>query len=132
MLAIADLASGFREERRLHRLHDARFDACGRRARRDAKASPRWSGTTGLTADAERALDELSQVAPVVASANFSVGVNLVLGLVEAAARALGPEWDAEVVETHHPGKRDAPSGTALALARAIAAGARGLRTTTP
>jgi 4-hydroxy-tetrahydrodipicolinate reductase len=46
-----------------------------------------------------------------------------VLGLVRRAARTLGPEWDAEVVETHHRAKRDAPSGTALAIARAIAAG---------
>ena len=45
------------------------------------------------------------------------------LGLVRQAARALGPEWDAEVVETHHRAKRDAPSGTALMIARAIAAG---------
>ena len=49
--------------------------------------------------------------------------MNLVLGLVKQAARALGPDWDAEVVETHHRAKRDAPSGTALAIARAIAAG---------
>jgi 4-hydroxy-tetrahydrodipicolinate reductase len=42
---------------------------------------------------------------------------------VKQAARALGPDWDAEVVESHHRGKRDAPSGTALAIARAIAAG---------
>jgi len=46
-----------------------------------------------------------------------------VLGLVREAARVLGPDWDAEVVETHHRAKRDAPSGTALAIARAIAAG---------
>jgi 4-hydroxy-tetrahydrodipicolinate reductase len=49
--------------------------------------------------------------------------VNLVLGLARQAARILGPDWDAEVVETHHHSKRDAPSGTALAIARAIAAG---------
>lgn len=79
-------------------------------------------GTTGLTADAERALAQLAEVAPIVVAANFSVGVNLLLGLAETAARAL-PDWDAEVVETHHHGKRDAPSGTALAIARAMAAG---------
>jgi 4-hydroxy-tetrahydrodipicolinate reductase len=62
-------------------------------------------------------------VVPIVVAANFSLGVNLVLGLVRQAARVLGPEWDAEVVETHHKAKRDAPSGTALAIARAIAAG---------
>ena len=80
-------------------------------------------GTTGLAADDDRVIAELAAVAPVVVAANFSLGVNLVLGLVRQAARVLGPDWDAEVVETHHRAKRDAPSGTALAIARAIAAG---------
>ena len=80
-------------------------------------------GTTGLGEADERAIAELAKVAPVVVAANFSLGVNLVLGLVRQAAKVLGPEWDAEVVETHHHAKRDAPSGTALAIARAIAAG---------
>lgn len=80
-------------------------------------------GTTGLTADDEAALAALAQVAPIVVAANFSLGVNLLLGMVQQAARALGTEWDAEVVETHHRAKRDAPSGTALMIARAIAAG---------
>ena len=80
-------------------------------------------GTTGLGPADEAAVAELARVAPIVVAANFSLGVNLVLGLVRQAARALGPAWDAEVVETHHRGKRDAPSGTALMIARAIAAG---------
>jgi len=80
-------------------------------------------GTTGLSAEDEAALARLADVAPIVVAANFSLGVNLVLGLVQQAARALGPDWDAEVVETHHRAKRDAPSGTALMIARAIAAG---------
>jgi 4-hydroxy-tetrahydrodipicolinate reductase len=80
-------------------------------------------GTTGLTHADHEAIAALVQVAPVVIAANFSLGVNLVLGLVKQAARVLGTEWDAEVVEAHHHGKRDAPSGTALAIARAIAAG---------
>jgi 4-hydroxy-tetrahydrodipicolinate reductase len=88
-----------------------------------ARKLPAVIGTTGLTPENERALAELSAVAPIVVAANFSLGVNLVLGLVTQAARMLGPEWDAEVVETHHHNKRDAPSGTALAIARAIAAG---------
>jgi len=79
-------------------------------------------GTTGLSAADDEAIAALAQVAPVVVAANFSVGVNLLLGLVKQAARAL-PDWDAEVVETHHKMKRDAPSGTALAIARSIAAG---------
>ena len=79
-------------------------------------------GTTGLTADANVAIADLSRVAPVIVAVNFSLGVNLMLGLVRQAAKALG-DWDAEVVETHHNKKRDAPSGTALAIAKAIAAG---------
>jgi len=80
-------------------------------------------GTTGLGHEDNEAIAALVQVAPVVIAANFSLGVNVVLGLVRQAARVLGPDWDAEVVETHHHGKRDAPSGTALAIARAIASG---------
>jgi len=80
-------------------------------------------GTTGLAAADDEAIAALVQVAPVVVAANFSLGVNLVLGLARRAARVLGEDWDAEVVETHHGDKRDAPSGTALAIARAIAAG---------
>lgn len=82
-------------------------------------------GTTGLDAETDGAIAALAEVAPVVAAPNFSVGVNLVLGLVAQAARALGPAWDAEIVELHHKAKRDAPSGTALGIARSIAA-ARG------
>src|SRR5439155_23636993 len=77
-------------------------------------------GTTGLGRDDDEAIAALCQVAPVVVAANFSLGVNVVLGLARQAARVLGPDWDAEVVETHHRAKRDAPSGTALAIARAI------------
>jgi 4-hydroxy-tetrahydrodipicolinate reductase len=88
--------------------------ACGRAA---------VIGTTGMGRDDEAAIAGLAAVAPVVVAANFSLGVNLVLGLVRTAARVLGPDWDAEVVEAHHRAKRDAPSGTALMIARAIAAG---------
>lgn len=80
-------------------------------------------GTTGLGPGAETALAELARVAPVLVAANFSLGVNLLLVLAETAARALGGGFDLEIVETHHRHKRDAPSGTALALARALAAG---------
>ena len=80
-------------------------------------------GTTGLAAVDDAAIAELATVAAVVVAANFSLGVNLLLGLARKAAEVLGPEWDAEIVEVHHRGKRDSPSGTALAIARAIAAG---------
>ena len=80
-------------------------------------------GTTGLDQAAERAIEKLAERAPLVAAANFSLGVNVLLGLAERAARALTPGFDAEIVEIHHRHKRDAPSGTALALAAAVAAG---------
>jgi len=80
-------------------------------------------GTTGLGRAAESALASLEEVAPVLVAANFSLGVNLLLVLAETAARALGTGFDLEIVEAHHRHKRDAPSGTALALARALAAG---------
>lgn len=88
-----------------------------------AKKTAAVIGTTGLGADQQHAIAALAKVAPVVVAANFSLGVNLVLGLAKQAAQILGPDWDAEVVETHHNKKRDAPSGTALAIAKAIAAG---------
>ena len=81
-------------------------------------------GTTGLDAQLDARLDALARRLPVLVAANFSVGVNLLLGLVERAAAALpAAHYDVEVVEAHHRRKVDAPSGTALALARAVAAG---------
>jgi 4-hydroxy-tetrahydrodipicolinate reductase len=77
-------------------------------------------GTTGAVDPG--VLAELALVAPIVVAANFSLGVNLVLGLARKVGHALA-DWDAEIVETHHRGKRDAPSGTALAIGRAVAAG---------
>ena len=56
-------------------------------------------------------------------AANTSLGVALLADLVERAARVLGPDWDIEIVETHHRLKADAPSGTALALGEAAARG---------
>src|SRR5690606_25072853 len=81
-------------------------------------------GTTGLDEAAAAAIDALAAAAPALVAANFSLGVNLLIALAETAARAL-PGYDAELVEIHHRRKRDAPSGTALALAEAVAA-ARG------
>ncbi len=81
-------------------------------------------GTTGLSAEDEDIVRGTAQRVPVVYSANFSPGVALVLALAERLARALpADEYDAEIVETHHRHKVDAPSGTALALARVIAGG---------
>jgi len=84
-------------------------------------------GTTGLEGDEERALRDAATRVPIVWAANTSLGINLLLGLVEQVAQRLGPDWDIEILEMHHRGKVDAPSGTALALGRA-AATARGAR----
>jgi 4-hydroxy-tetrahydrodipicolinate reductase len=78
-------------------------------------------GTTGLT-DAHKALlTEAAAQLAIVLAPNMSVGVNVMLRLVEQAARALGEGYDLEVVEAHHRHKVDAPSGTALALGEALA-----------
>ena len=87
---------------------------------------PAVIGTTGLDDAAADAVDALSRVAPIVIAPNFSLGVNLMLALAQQAAATLGPDFDLEVVELHHNAKRDAPSGTAIALAEALAVG-RGL-----
>lgn len=80
-------------------------------------------GTSGLEAEHEAALEKAGRHTPVVIGASMSIGVNLLLGLVRQAAAALGPDFDIEIVEMHHKHKVDAPSGTALALGRAAAAG---------
>lgn len=81
------------------------------------------SGTTGLDAEQEQALHAAAQRVAVVRSANMSVGVNLLLALVEKVAATLADDYDIEIVEMHHRHKVDAPSGTALALGKAAAAG---------
>lgn len=81
-------------------------------------------GATGLANDQEAIVADAARAIPIVKSGNFSVGVNVLAGLVEQAARRLPPEiWDIEVFEAHHRRKVDAPSGTALLLARAAARG---------
>jgi 4-hydroxy-tetrahydrodipicolinate reductase len=78
-------------------------------------------GTTGLGTHARAALDVAALHIPVVYAANYSVGINVMLKLIADAARALGPDYDMEIVEAHHRAKKDAPSGTALSLAQALA-----------
>ena len=80
-------------------------------------------GTTGITAEEQKAVDAAATKIPVVQSGNYSLGVNLLLELVQKAATVLGPEYDIEVTEMHHKHKKDAPSGTALMLAKSAAAG---------
>ena len=83
-------------------------------------------GATGASPDDEAAIAESAARVAIVRSGNFSLGVNLLLGMVGQAARQLGPEdWDIEIFEAHHRRKVDAPSGTALMLGEA-AAKARG------
>ena len=80
------------------------------------------TGTTGLALEQQRALEASGADRAVLQAANFSTGVNVLLDLVRRAARTLG-DYDIEVIEAHHRNKVDAPSGTALALGRAAAAG---------
>lgn len=81
-------------------------------------------GSSGLSAAEEAAVTAAAQQAPIVYAANFATGVNLVLALAERLAAALPAEhYDAEIVEMHHRQKVDAPSGTAIALGRAVARG---------
>ena len=79
-------------------------------------------GTTGLTED-DCKIAAAARHAPIVRSGNMSLGVNLLARLVRDAARALGHEFDIEIVEMHHRMKVDAPSGTALMLGEAAADG---------
>ena len=84
-------------------------------------------GTTGFRADQQREIEAIARSIAVVQAANMSVGVTVLTRVAADVARRLGSSFDIEVVETHHRLKKDAPSGTALALARAAASG-RGAR----
>jgi 4-hydroxy-tetrahydrodipicolinate reductase len=85
-----------------------------------AEGVPFVSGTTGLDDRARAALRRAAERIPVLWAPNMSVGVNLLFRLVELAARALGPEYDPEIIEIHHRYKVDAPSGTAMRLAEIL------------
>ncbi|EJM00771.1 MULTISPECIES: 4-hydroxy-tetrahydrodipicolinate reductase [Pseudomonas] len=78
-------------------------------------------GTTGLDVAQKQLLAEASKDIAIVFAANFSVGVNLSLKLLDMAARVLGDEADIEIIEAHHRHKIDAPSGTALRMGEVIA-----------
>jgi 4-hydroxy-tetrahydrodipicolinate reductase len=80
-------------------------------------------GTTGLAAEHENAIAAAASSARIVKSGNMSLGVNLLAALVERVARTLDADFDIEILEMHHGRKTDAPSGTALLLGRAAAAG---------
>jgi 4-hydroxy-tetrahydrodipicolinate reductase len=80
-------------------------------------------GTTGLSVDDLKVIDAAGRHAVIIRSGNMSLGVNLLAGLVRQTAKALGIEYDIEIVEMHHRMKVDAPSGTALMLGEAAAKG---------
>lgn len=80
-------------------------------------------GTTGFAPGERQELAALAKRIPLVLAANFSVAVNVLFHLAREAGRLLGAGFDAEIVELHHAAKVDAPSGTALRLAEAIAEG---------
>lgn len=88
-----------------------------------AAGKPMVIGTTGFSPEQAQAIEAAKQHISICQAANFSVGVNVLLSLVRQAAATLGDAYDLEIVEAHHRHKVDAPSGTALALGEAAAAG---------
>ncbi|MFW5798206.1 MAG: 4-hydroxy-tetrahydrodipicolinate reductase [Planctomycetota bacterium] len=80
-------------------------------------------GTTGLDATMQQAVDEAAVSIALLQASNMSLGVNLLLKVVRDVSKALGEDYDLEIVETHHHNKKDSPSGTALSLAHAAAEG---------
>jgi 4-hydroxy-tetrahydrodipicolinate reductase len=84
---------------------------------------PHVIGTTGLSEEQNAKLEEAARSVPIVLAPNMSVGVNLLREVVRDLSAKLGTGYDIEVVEAHHRNKKDAPSGTALLLARAAAEG---------
>ncbi|HLW36099.1 MAG TPA: dihydrodipicolinate reductase C-terminal domain-containing protein [Chthoniobacterales bacterium] len=73
-------------------------------------------GTTGHTAEQRQLIEKIAKSLPVVFASNFSVGVNTLFALTRRAAEILGEDFAAEITETHHTKKKDAPSGTAKTL----------------
>jgi 4-hydroxy-tetrahydrodipicolinate reductase len=86
-----------------------------------AARKPLLIGTTGVPAEVLSDIERAAQHIPLLVAPNTSVGVTLLLELVRQSARALSMDFDVEIVEAHHRMKKDAPSGTALALGQAVA-----------
>ncbi len=78
-------------------------------------------GTTGITEDEQKAIRETAKNIPVVLAPNMSVGVNVMFRIAAEMAKILGRDYDIEIVEAHHRLKKDAPSGTAIGLAKKLA-----------
>jgi len=87
------------------------------------KKTPIVVGTTGFNPTQVAEIKKLARRTPVLLSANMSLGVNLLVSVVEKVAEKLGDDYDVEIIEAHHRFKKDAPSGTALAMGKAIAKG---------
>lgn len=83
--------------------------------------TPMVIGTTGLSDEQHLALSKAAKSIPIVFAANYSVGVTLMLKLCRVAASRMAETADIEIIEAHHRHKRDAPSGTAMAIGHAIA-----------
>jgi 4-hydroxy-tetrahydrodipicolinate reductase len=79
-------------------------------------------GTTGLSAEQLKKIDDASKKIPVIQATNMSVGMNLLFETIGTIAAKLGEDYDIEIVEAHHRMKKDAPSGSAMTLAEKIAA----------
>lgn len=90
---------------------------------RSTKVKAAIIGTTGLSPQQEQQVAEHAKRIAIVRDRNFSLGVNLMIGLVEQVAARLGEDWDIEITEGHHRRKVDAPSGTALMIGEAAARG---------
>jgi 4-hydroxy-tetrahydrodipicolinate reductase len=88
-----------------------------------AARKPLLIGTTGYPAELTSVFDEAAKEIPLLVAPNTSIGVTLLLELTRMAAKALPADFDIEIVEAHHRMKKDAPSGTALALGNAAAEG---------
>jgi 4-hydroxy-tetrahydrodipicolinate reductase len=86
------------------------------------RSKPLVIGTTGHSQEQRRVIKETAQSLPIVFASNFSIGVNVLFWLTHKAAEQLGSDFDAEIVETHHKMKKDAPSGTAKTLAEVLKA----------
>lgn len=87
-----------------------------------ARGIPFLTGTTGMTTEQLAAVRACAERIPVLIAANTSLGLTALLRLLPQLVRALGPEYDLEIIETHHRHKADAPSGTALAIGGVLAA----------
>ena len=85
-----------------------------------SRGVPFLSGTTGFTFEEEHILTEIAKEIPLLISSNFSLGTTVLLHMLKDLPALVRKEWDIELIETHHRGKEDAPSGTAKTMLAAI------------